>query len=83
MIREIDLHGKNLLFVQTELPDQIMDLYYSGFRIIRLIHGYNHGQVLRTYVRNRLRLDIKQLYPKHRFNITAEKKGTTLIKLRG
>lgn len=48
-----DLHGFRLFDAIEEIIDLIEYCLSSGERIIFIIHGYKHGQVLRNYFRSK------------------------------
>ncbi|MFX0073594.1 MAG: Smr/MutS family protein [Candidatus Hermodarchaeota archaeon] len=48
-----DLHGFRLFDAIEEIIDFIDSCISSGERLIIIIHGYKHGQVLKNYFRSK------------------------------
>ncbi len=49
---KIDLHCMELIEAKEELALRIEEYQTLGVREIIIIHGYQHGQVLKNYIRS-------------------------------
>ncbi len=74
---EIDLHGFELVDAKTEIIFAIKE--HQDESTVLIIHGYNQGQVLRSYIRSdRFKQDMKkQGIIVNRISDQGDKEGTT------
>lgn len=49
---KIDLHGLELIGAKEELALQLEECQVMGVKEVIIIHGYQHGQILKNYIRS-------------------------------
>jgi hypothetical protein len=78
-----DYHGYNLYEAKNKICDDLMEAYDMGYTEVRLIHGYKHGQSIRSYIwgSNGLIKEINKVRPDIRIQrLKTNSKGVTRIR---
>ena len=78
-IIKIDLHGMIFRDAKTELLDSLEGYCKSGYGKFEIIHGYRKGQVLRKYVREKLKGDFELKNPSYSLSQNISGKGVTTV----
>ena len=83
-IKEFDMHGLKRAAARVEACRCMEEAYYEGLQGVRFIHGFNHGKVLKTYMRKDaahgggLSKDLRKHYPElPSVQIRIEGRGVT------
>lgn len=82
---EFDYHGLELFDARDKICDDVIEAYEIGEEL-QLIHGYKHGQAIRSYIWgvDGLRKDLKRVRPDIKLHFQKGKtKGITLIRFLG
>ena len=63
----------------TELLDSLEGYVKSGYTNFEIVHGYRKGQVLRKYIRTKLKGDFELKNPIYSLTQNISDKGSTTI----
>lgn len=84
MINEIitiDVHNMRFIEAKTEIFDSLEGYIKQDFRKFEIIHGYKSGQIMKNYVRFKLKNEFEKNFKKCILTLTANGEGSTTISI--
>lgn len=77
--KQLDCHEMSLWEVKQWLFGDMVGYSKVGFSEFQIIHGFNHGTVIRTYIRTHFHREFIQKFRQVTISIQPKDKGTTII----
>ena len=81
----LDYHGMNLFEAKNRLVDDVLEAFETGIEEIQVIHGYKHGQAIKTYIwrKSGLVKEVRSLRSDITINLfPSSSRGKTIIRFR-
>jgi hypothetical protein len=79
---EKDFHKMKLVHVKNWLFIEMLGYYEAGYSCFVLIHGYKHGDVIRSYLRSKFQEEFENKFQKMKLDVIHREKGVTEIRIR-
>ena len=79
----LDYHGLPLFEAKNKMVDDVIEAYETGENDIQLIHGFKHGQVIKSYIwnKNGLLKEVRALRSDIKFKLlSGSSKGKTTVR---
>lgn len=79
--KQLNCHGMSLWEVKQWLFGDMVGYSKVGFSEFEIIHGFNHGTIIRSYIRTHFQHEFIQRFRHVTILIQPKDKGTTTIVL--
>jgi hypothetical protein len=78
-----DYHGLPLFEAKNKLVDDVIEAFETGTNDLQIIHGYKHGQAIKTYIwsKNGLSKEVRALRSDIKLKLTSgSSRGNSIIR---
>jgi hypothetical protein len=79
---EKDFHQMKLVQVKNWLLIEMLGYCEAGYTCFVLIHGYKHGDVIRSYLRRKFQKEFEDKFQKMKLEVIPRERGVTEIRIR-
>ncbi|MHA2111430.1 MAG: hypothetical protein ACXAC6_13855 [Candidatus Hodarchaeales archaeon] len=80
----LDYHGLPLFEAKNKLVDDVIEAFETGANDLQIIHGYKHGQAIKTYIwsKNGLSKEVRALRSDIKLKLlSGSSRGNSIIRI--